>query len=210
MDKNLECISNFGARGSGKTTWTLAALKEPQRRRVFIYDLKDEYPFKKIRGRKALWYGSFKISYIPDAREKAEHVAELSDICYKLAAHQKADEAAGKGDNLTILVEEMSVTAPNQKYPAGQGGFEYVVNVAREWGIEVIGVSQRPAQANPDFRGNSTHCNYFHLSDKNDKDAVKAKIGAAADDLPTLQTGEYIKFHRGAITRQKTKKPRGK
>ena len=122
MNSNLEVISLFGARGSGKTTQVKALLAEKQRRRVFVYDLKDEYPYKKIRGRYALakffktnWHKDFKISYVPEAREKGEHIAELSDICFKLAAAQKMDYEAKKGGDLTILIEEMSVTAPNQR-----------------------------------------------------------------------------------------------
>tara|TARA_B100001989_G_C24541525_1_gene467881 strand:- start:865 stop:1518 length:654 start_codon:yes stop_codon:yes gene_type:complete len=212
ITKDLEVISVFGARGGGKTTLVMELLAQGQRQRVIVYDLKDEYRFKKIRGKAALWkflkqnwYRDFKISYVPDARETPEHVKELSDICFAIAKGQKADESKGKGKNITILVEEMSVTAPNQRYPAGMGGFPYVVNVAREWGVEVIGVSQRPAQANPDFRGNSTLNYYFHLSDRNDVQAVKAKLGSQAEDLKTLERGDYIKFHSGMITRGKTK-----
>ena len=86
------------------------------------------------------------------------------------------------------------------------GGFEYCVNIAREWGVEVIGVSQRPAQANPDFRGNATRNYYFHLSDGNDVSAVKSKIGAEAENLKNLKTGEYILFDNGSITQGKTRK----
>lgn len=217
IDKNLEVISIFGSRGSAKTTKLKELLNDPKRKRVFIYDLKNEYRFKKIRGQKALWKflkanwnKPFKISYVPEALETPDHIIELSNICYALAKAQQNDEAKGVGNNITIVVEEMSVTAPNYKYPNGQGGFPYCVNVAREWGVEVIGVSQRPAQANTDFRGNATDSYYFALSKKLDVDAVRGEIGKHADDLKSLQVGEYIRFHRGNITRGKTKKPRAK
>lgn len=215
ISKDLEVISFFGARGSAKTTKLKELLRDKKRKRVFIYDLKDEYPLKKIRGRKELWkflkknwYKPFKISYVPEAKETRNHIQELSEICYALADAQQKDEAKGKGDNITIVVEEMSVTCPNQKYPNGQGGFPFCVNVAREWGIEVIGVSQRPAQANPDFRGNSTDSYYFFLSKKLDIDAVKGEIGELSNDLKTLKVGEFIRFHRGEVSRGRTKKQR--
>jgi hypothetical protein len=213
MDKNLEIISVTGARGGGKTTKVLDLINDRKRKRVLIYDLKNEYKYKKINGLAELgkflktnWYKNFKISYIPHAREKIEHIEELSKLCFAIADAQQKDEAQNKGNNLTLVVEEMSVTAPNVKYPQGMGGFEYCVNVAREWGVEIIGVCQRPAQSNPDFRGNATHCYYFNLSDNNDIKAVKSKLGNEADNLKLLTVGEYVKFHHGQVSRGKTRK----
>ena len=213
MDKDLEVISIFGQRGSGKTTKALALLKSQKRKRVIIYDIKGEYPFKKIRGLsnlakflKSNFTGNFKISYVPTAREKGEQIAELSKLCYALVDAQRQEVEKGRGKNLTILAEEMSMCAPNQKYPAGQGGFEYAVNVARDWGIEIIGVSQRPAQVNTDYRGNASLCYYFGLADKLDRDAVASKLGKEkAEELMTFQPHEYYEFHRGAIKKGKNK-----
>lgn len=212
MDKDLEVIAIFGARGSGKTVRCKKLLGERKRKRVIVYDLKDEYPFTKVRGATELgkffkknWRKSFKVSYVPSAKEKAEHIAELSKVCYAIAKAQKADAQSNLAQNITILVEEMSVSAPNQKYPAGQGGFEFVVNIAREWGVEVIGVSQRPAQANPDFRGNATRSFFYNLSNTLDIKALKGMIGDDANNLKSLQPHEYFEFHRGTIKKGKNK-----
>jgi len=182
MDKDLEVIFVTGGRGTGKTTRVKKLLSDKNRKRIIVYDLKDEYPYKKLKGirefakfMKSNWRKSFKVAYVPTAKEKGEHIQELSDLCYILAKAQKADCKTNNAKNLTIVAEEMSLSAPNQKYPSGQGGFEYAVNIAREWGIEIIGVSQRPAQANPDFRGN-------------------------ASKLRTMQPHHYLLAQRGVVT----------
>ena len=213
MDKNLEVISIFGWRGTGKSTLTKEMLNRPKRRRIIVYDVKDEYAFKKVRGihnlakfLKENWYKPFKISYVSGARETPEHIKALSDMCYMICEAQKKDEAKGKGNNITIVAEEMSVSAPNQKYPHGQGGFPYAVNIAREWGVEIIGISQRPAQVNTDFRGNASHCFYFGLNDKLDVDAVKTKLPDQADKLLTLPKYTYFERHNGKVTKRQTRK----
>jgi hypothetical protein len=206
MRKDLEVISIFGARGSGKSTRAKEMLNDPRRKRVIVYDIKAEYPFKKIRGAQEFakfmrvnWRKDFKISYVPEAKEKPQHIIELSELCYALV-HQQEDDYRDKiARDLTLLVEEMSISAPNQKYPVGQGGFEYAVNVGREWGIEIIGVSQRPAQVNPDYRGNASEVYYFALSDGLDEAVAKQKIGEHAAKLKSMQPHNYIKFYRGNI-----------
>lgn len=213
MDKDLEVISIFGQRGSGKTTKAKELLASPKRKRVIIYDIKAEYPFQKIRGLhnlakflKTNFRKDFKISYVPEAREKSEQIRELSKICYALVDAQRQEVEIKKGKNLTILVEEMSMCAPNQKYQAGHGGFEYAVNVARDWGIEIIGVSQRPAQVNTDYRGNASLCYYFGLADELDIGAVASKLGKEkAAELRTFQPHDYYEYHRGNIKKGKNK-----
>lgn len=213
MDRDSEVIFISGQRGSGKTTRARALLNDKKRKRVIVYDIKGEYGFKKITGLSELgkflngnFRKNFKISYVPEAREKSEQIAELSKLCYALVNAQREEVDKGKGQNLTILTEEMSMCAPNQKYPDGQGGFEYAVNVARDWGIEIIGVSQRPAQVNTDFRGNASLCYYFALADILDIKAVASKVGKdKAEELKSYQPHEYLEFHRGKITKGKNK-----
>ena len=212
MNKDLEVISIFGGRGSGKTTKARELLADRKRKRVIVYDLKDEYQLQKVYGlaefakfMRLNWYKNFKISYVPAAKEKNEHISELSKLCYALANAQQQDSKQGKGANLTILVEEMSVSAPNQKYKEGQGGFEYCVNIAREWGIEIIGVSQRPAQANPDYRGNSSKTYFFALWDALDIKAAQEKLGDKAQSLKSLKPHDFILCDQGQIKTGKNK-----
>lgn len=213
MDRDLEVISIFGQRGSGKTTKAKELLASKARKRVIIYDIKGEYPYQKIQGMAKLaaflkknFTGTFKISYVPDAREVSEQIAELSRLCYALVDAQRQEVEKGRGKNLTILVEEMSMCAPNQKYPAGQGGFQYAVNVARDWGVEIIGVSQRPAQVNTDYRGNASLCFYFGLADALDVGAVASKLGKEkAEELRSFKPHDFYEFHRGAIKKGKNK-----
>lgn len=207
MDKDLEVIFVTGKRGSGKTTRVKNLLDNPDRKRVFVYDIKGEYPYKKIHGLREFgqfmrqnFRKSFKVSYVPTAKEKSQHIAEFSKICYKLGDAQRGEYEAGLAQNLTIIAEEMSLSAPNQRYPEGQGGFEYVVNICREWGIEVIGVSQRPAQVNPDFRSNASKNYFLQLADRLDVDAVKQKMGQHVEKLKELKPHEYVLFDNGKIT----------
>lgn len=199
FDTDREVISIFGRRGSGKTTKAKELLNAPERKRIVIFDIKGEYPYTKLSGKKEFaeymannWNGSFKVSYVPKAREKNPCIKELSDLCNAISTAQEKDCESGKGKNITILVEEMSICAPNQKTPDGYGGFEAMVNLARSWGVEIIGISQRPAQVNTDYRGNSSQTYYFGLSDDLDIKAARQKLKGMEQELDGLQPHEYF------------------
>ncbi|MGH1403274.1 MAG: hypothetical protein ACRBDL_03435 [Alphaproteobacteria bacterium] len=194
-----EVIAIFGRRGSGKTTKSIELLEAAHRKRIIVYDIKAEYPFKKLYGRaefarfmKTNWFKDFAVSYVPNAKEKPEHIRELSNLCYGIAQEQHQNFTEHKARNLTLLVEEMSICAPNQRYKEGMGGFEYAVNLSRSWGVEIIGVSQRPAQVNTDYRGNASQTYFYALADDLDITAAKQKLGKNSELLKELPRHAYF------------------
>lgn len=182
MDKNAGVTFICGRRGSGKTT--LAKAEIGPACRVVVFDPIGEYQHEGFtvaqslgdvlaaikRGRAA----GFRVAYQPGVKESL--VAELHGLAMLLWEVQKPYFEGRDTRELTLLVDEMNLSYPNA-IPNKLSGFTRLVLQGRHAGINLIGISQRPALVNTNFRDNATKTYVLPLGDHNSISTILSIIG---------------------------------
>lgn len=104
---------------------------------------------------------------------------------------------------ITLVIEEMNPGYPAQALPAHFHGMARVCNQGRHYGVNVIGVTQRPALVSATFRGNISEAYIFPLSWGEDKNAILQMLGREhADGLTRLQDYRCLHWRNGHVTEQ--------
>ena len=213
MNKDAKCTAVYGRRGSGKTTRVKALLRGASR--VVVFDPMAEYAAAGYRradsikevlaGLKAGWKKGFKIAYVPTTENmKALHA--LASLLWEAQIHYESGRERRK---ITLVVEEMNLGFPNSKLPSGCFGMTRAILQGRHRGLEIIGVTQRPALVSPDFRGNVAETYVLPLSTGHDYRAVAEIYGRETEKtLRSLQPHEYIHFFSGGSEKGRNVKPR--
>lgn len=184
----------YGRSRSGKTTYVRELLKG--RSRVVVFDPKDEY--KSLRGYRsvgpskneadlvaAVRRKAFKVAYVPEAMNEPEQLHRVATVVMA---------AAQDGGPLTFVVDEMHLGFPSAALPRRWGGFAKLISIGLGYGIDLVGVSQRPAEIGSRFRGNSSRVVFFALGfGEPDRQAARGLIGAAwAERLTGLEPHHYV------------------
>ena len=195
-------VGIFGKSGCGKST--LAKQMTAGMERLVVYDTLCEYEengcdivhsvidlLKKMKKRR------FKIAYQPSI--DVEHEKELRKVAEALLLVQKPYCEGKIFPQTTLLIEEMSLSVPNKT-----GGDVRIIqnlsNMGRHYGINLIGVSQRPANVNVTFRASLTEFYFFSLVNKNDIDEVAGIIGREnAEILKKLPNHQAFRYSDGKI-----------
>ena len=177
-----------GATGMGKTTFAVAQwLADTPRLKVALDPKGDiaEIVQRRFGARPAI------------ARTPSELLEKVRSgtvcLCYQNAF--SPDDYARFGEALhrictarpgcSLLADEMSVGYPNMVLPADKRGFQRLVLQGRApAGVRIMGVAQRPASVNTDFRGNVSAVAAFRLPWKQDREAVAHLLGDGV--LPVL------------------------
>jgi AAA+ ATPase superfamily predicted ATPase len=203
VNKDAGIIGIYGGRGMGKSTYAKKAIKK--RDRVVIFDVMDEYHRemkREVKYADSLHTISkimqqcngdnFKIGYVPNAQIPADQALhELSMFLMKVQQPYKDGKSKKK---LTLLVEELSKSAPNEKQMKGQRGFQEIIDRGRHYGIEIIGTSQRVKAISMDFRTNSAEEIFFSIFDQSEVSHIEAKLPPQwRDKIMTLPPHHYIK-----------------
>lgn len=201
-------IGVWGRSGSGKSSYAKARMKSA--RRVVVFDPMGEYGAEGFRvvdhRRHGLdtvrikimedWRG-FRIAYRPPGGREVEALSALSRL---LMATQAPYQSTGRGDRLTLVVEEMNLSFPVSGVPKKWAGFAEICSRGRHYGIEVIGISQRIAEVATRFRGNCTETVVFPQKGKRDLDAAAAELGVHPDQVRALKKLHYLHEQDGEVT----------
>lgn len=206
------CIAIFGQRGSGKTTRTRALIA--QGRRVVVFDPIGEYArspgFAECRSLrevlkrlKAGWGRGFRIAYVPSG----DHPRMLHGLASMLWQAQEPYERGIDRRQVLLVVEEMNLGYPVSKLPAGYTGMSRATLQGRHRGINVIGVSQRPALVSADFRGQVAETYALKLATAQDLDAICRVYGREHEPaLRGLKEHEWLRFAGGTVARGKNRR----
>ena len=195
----------YGRSGSGKSTRAkelVAGL-----RRIVVFDALREYRqrgFTELTTLRGLrdhlarnWPTGFRCAYVPPSGHEAEALHVVSTLL------KRAQQPYFRGKDprqLTFLVEELNMSFPVTALPAKLNGFPELCSRGRHYGIALIGVSQRLAEINTRFRGNTTESYYFRLADHADLTTAARVIGPAwKGKLATLQDHQYLHVCGGDI-----------
>ena len=193
MQRDAEIFAIYGRRGSGKST--LAKGLIASRPKVVIFDPRAEYAargcpaFDRLADvgkhiSKNFWKG-FRCAYVPPAGREIE---ALHHLVSKLWLAQWPYECGDDDRKLTLLIEEMDLSFPVSRLSADLNGMQRAVNQGRHVGLELIGVTQRPAQISTTFRANTAATYVFPLAADRDRKEVLSLIGRRhADTLRELR-----------------------
>lgn len=208
-------IGIYGRSGSGKTAFVKQHLRSD--RRALIFDPLAEYPALcgiraadtlrgVLDGVRAGWRRGFKIAYMPPAGREAE---ALHDLCKLILRVQEPYREGVPIPKLTLVVEELNLSFPVAALPRDLTGFAELCSRGRHWGVNLIGVSQRVAEVNTRFRGNTDRALFFAQQDHRDVSTIVSMIGPSwRAALQALQPGEYLELRGGHVGRGKIALPR--
>lgn len=161
VESNASGILVTGASKSGKSTYVKNLIRGQNR--IVVFDPLHEYAAEGFTQARSVAevvkliaknYGSFRITFEPPMEEAKKHPKLLHDLSVALREVQAAYKAGKSKLELVFLVEEMSTSYPNHKIPDNLYGFGSLCMMGRHYGIWRIGVAQRLAKINTDFRGN--------------------------------------------------------
>lgn len=205
MARDAKATFICGRRGSGKST--RAEILARSHRATIAFDPTDEYrgfgytrcaSLGELRDAMARsWRKGFRLAYVPPGGREAQALHHLSGLLF--AAQRPYYEGRSKR-LLCTVVDEMALSYPASRLPDGMAGFQRVVNVGRHYGLEVIGVSQRPAEVSPTFRGNAAETYIYPLHSATDRATVLQMIGREHDAvLRALEPHRFLHFMDGKV-----------
>lgn len=208
MDNSREAhfVAIIGATGCGKTTELKKRLSSKKRRRTLIWSPKEPldnygsyYPGSIITrsvsevlqivtaaGKK----GEFHVVFIPTLNQKKDMAA--FDVFCKIAL------AAG---SLTMVCEELHSVTQASNAP---DGWRKVNFMGRGYGVDVFGLSQRPASVDKAFMGSLSFLHTGRLPHPPDQKAIAEVLGIDRADVAALTGFQSIQkdMLSGKITRK--------
>nr|BDD44506.1 hypothetical protein 6 [Moraxellaceae bacterium] len=198
----------IGKTGSGKSVYVQKLIAEMDR--LVIFDPKRSYrkEAKKLRAYVAQDLGdlletlrdnadkSFRVIYEPTPTREEQ---ELSDVCMVLEMLQRPYLDGKANAKVTLVVEELHQGNPNP--PSREFvGFARCIQMGRESGINVIGVTQRPQSVSKYFRENIERMAVFQVAGV---DAAKAAAdmadgnNALERDVLDLRDYRFVLYENG-------------
>ncbi len=205
--KSVGRIGIYGASGSGKSTKAKELLKA--RDRVVIFDPMAEYGGRGgavsvhtmpqlVKELKNRWRTGFRLAFVPPAQGELAALHELSLLLKRI---QSGYATGASKTEITLLVEELNLGYPNMMLPPDRNGFGELCSRGRHYGIEIIGITQRPAEVSTRWRGNTSESYWFRQADYRDLQTAGAMLGPQAKvTLKALPTHHYLHFALGVIT----------
>lgn len=203
MRKDASCTLVIGARGRGKSTKAKELLKSWPR--VVAVDPMGEYArlpayircetLKEVASvLKRRWQGAFKIAYVP----KPPYEMRLHELAVLLMHVQKPYFDNQDARQIMLVVEEMNLSYPVTKLPPALYGATMLTLQGRHYGINMLGITQRPAEVSATYRGNCDDIYVFGLSQGLDFRAVSETIGREHEaKVRALKPHEFLHWSAG-------------
>jgi len=120
-------------------------------------------------------------------------------------AAQTPFKERGKGQGITLVVEEMNLSFPVHGGEAKARGFAEVCSRGRHYGIEVFGLSQRIAEVSTRFRGNCTETVVLRQQGPRDLSAAVDALGGHKAQIAALRNLDYLHERQGEVKSGKIK-----
>lgn len=191
-------IAVFGAKGTGKTAWTLRQMEGAPR--LIVWDYKHDPSLEKL-GRayrslpefiRALSAPTFQARYLPDHGGDLQQQFEF--FC----------RAAWEAGCLLMFVDELPEVTKANKAPAA---WRKCVNVgrdyrdakgARKW-LAIIGAGQRPAECDKSFITNADIVHTGRLANSTDARKLAETLNCDFRDLLALPDLHWIERRAGQV-----------
>ena len=209
----------YGASGTGKTTLARYLIKDCKR--LIVFDPMGDYAKGRgwttchsITGHNGVEgvvkkkdCKNFKIAYIPTAGNEPEDLHKLSLFCLWLQSGYPKNKKIQ--NQLTLVADELNLGYPARSHKEKYNGFPSICSRGRHWGINVYGISQRVAEINTRFRGNTSSMYILRQGDLMDIDTLSRMLFTVAkQDLLVMKNFEVIHKDAEIITRFSVPKPK--
>lgn len=212
MSKNAKIEGYYGGRGQGKSTGVKERIKREQR--VIVFDPMCEYHREGMKVARSLRQvhqlmvagkgRQYRIAYQPASQNYTQAMHEL---CVFLFKAQKPYFDNKSKRQLVLVAEELNLSAPSHNLPANQRGFSQAVLQGRHYGINIIGVTQRPKTIAPIFRDNADIENVYKLACTDSIKYIESKITDPAykNKIFALKPHEYLKIEGFSVKKDKNR-----
>lgn len=202
-------IGIYGRSGSGKSTLSKRMLAG--HKRLVVFDTQDEYRsfgfrrYSTLRGvlgaMQRGWKDGFRVAYVPPNGNEPMALHMLSLLLRRVQGPYKAGASKVK---LALVVEELNMSFPVNALPRELSGFGELCSRGRHYGIEIFGITQRIAEVNTRWRGNTNAAYIFPQGDHVDINTITRMIGPRwREKLLNLPDHQYLKIESGAVTEGK-------
>lgn len=212
---SVKMIFCCGAKRSGKST-SVKGDDLKGKNRVIVFDTLGEYHdlkgFKQARKLadilkiiKAGWKKGFKIAYFPVAGDR---IKQLDDLCKMILQVQMPYFESKDTRQVWLVVEELNESFPNTggNAPRGAQYFPELCSRGGHYGVNIIGISQRPAEVHARFRGNVDVVRSYRLAFAEDIKTVGNMLPKGeTPDFFNMETHEFIQIEGKNIKRGKNK-----
>lgn len=179
-----------GNSGTGKSSAIKAELKN--HKRVLIFDPDDEYGALRGFVRVTNTTQLIDILYANKiANKKIAFVAEGSK-----AFAFWCDAAFVWGDCLAVAEEIADVTTTSKAPPA----WGRLIRRGRKYGVQIVAVTQRPAEADKTILANAAYIQCFALGRNLDRVAICKEINVDVKTLSSLIPLEYLYYKRSDLS----------
>ncbi|WOI51967.1 helicase HerA domain-containing protein [Parvularcula sp. LCG005] len=222
--ENAKRIFIAGRTGSGKSTLARSMFRGAGAR-VIVCDPKGDWqhergfkaivtapgwPLALLRTLRTHWQKGFKIALVPppDGGSPAQDLIETCKLLFKVQKpyHERQDDR-----QITLVMEEMSFSyRQGVVSPEAYAPVQSMIRMGRDWGVNMIGITQSPGTVNRDYRANCAEVYLFALgiSDAKSVTDVKALIKdpALKSAYDTMPNYHYIRITDHSCDMLKTKK----
>lgn len=178
-----EVIFVSGQRGSGKTHWVKNFIRSQGR--FLVYDALGEYEgIPRFEDEAAL------LDYCKANQGEGffEAVLDPLDPTDELTFHFFC-EIAATFKNLYVIIEEIDLHATPYSIP---GQLQRLIKYGRHSGINILGVSRRPAEVSRLFTSQATRFVLFRQIEPRDITYFRSIIGSQAEMLPGLELYDFL------------------
>lgn len=205
-DRSGKRMVVYGKSGSGKTHLVknkFLGICD----RVVIFDPEEDYVdekgFQTVETLAGLleilqdcWDSPFKVAFIPDSGMEEKQLHEVSCLIERLQEPYKRGENERK---ILLVVDELNLSFP-LNYRPELSGFARLCSRGRKRGINIIGITQRPAEVATRLRGNIDRLIAFNFSLPNDLKVIRETCGLDAETaVQQLQEFQYMAFENNGF-----------
>jgi len=148
--------------------------------------------------------GGFKVAWRPTFSTGQA----LDALSRALMAVQEPYRLGHANRKICLMIDEMAEAYSNSdQQRADREGFRQLILQGRHYGVEIVGISQRPQDVGARFRDNAqvTYC--FALPYQNARQPIAQMIGKKADDLISLERGHYLRIEGAVVSHGETRQP---
>lgn len=201
-------IGIYGASGSGKTTKALQLIKSLSR--VVVFDPVDEWGdhgytrtnLANIRQDLAKrWRTGFRLAVVPAYGAEPKLLHRLSETV------RDAQVETNAAAPICFVVDELNTGFPVTSLPADMLGFGELCSRGRHWAVNVVGITQRIAEVNTRWRGNTSCSFIFRQASTPDVKAAEALLPPGhRGKVSQLQNFHYLYVEQGSVSTGQVKR----